>query len=617
MDFQISAGDRSWAVICTGVLCLALLFTVASPAEAQRKKRKEEKRKQETEQSAPVEAEKVEPNDKKPDPAPNVTGPTVPVEIDLTTVIGQNIPGRVDLLPLAEGQESIHLEVPKGQLEASVPAGSYRAYVYVYDNAVPVLVHVADLEVKAGVGGFLPLNLLEGAGGSLSVRSFDFDGDLAIDRVELDSGTDPYNAASVPGRSVLPYDATVLQEGSRWYRGELYAHSKYGRGTESVGELVSRAEKANLDFLAITDRNTMASIFDPQYASKSVVLIPAMEWGTDQRGVALIYGPRTMPDPPRTVEAAQAECIRVQAQGGVFAIAHPCFPTAPWQWGLSYVNAVQVWARGWRDVPPMALKQLGDVYKEREKLTAEQVANGRKPQLVHSIAAAAADSEIASVSANMQAAKFWDYEMVRGLMAAPIGGSGTASPKVPMGSPVTYIRAREKSLPAIMEGFRQGHVYVSSGVDGPRLTFRADVLGDGRVDVDMGGVIPLNALTIFEVGVSNAEGRKLEVLQNGRPILSKNIEGPGFVTAFEQKPDAPCNYRVRIVGAPVNFRGGFGPNEVFAMSSPIYAQDITAELMAQHPNLDLKDAWVRVSPPEVEEVGLPESEETLRTQPLN
>jgi len=539
------------------------------------------------------------------------------LDIDLTTVLGHHIPGRVDLLPM-EDRDTLHIEVPEGRKELEVPVGDYRAYIHAYEDGVPILVELQDVTVKENSMAFVLLNLLEGAVGSLSLRDFDSDGDLAIDRVEIEAGTDPYDPTSVPGKARLPFDTRVFSEKGGWFRGELFAHSNHGRGSESVRDLIRRAERANLDFLAITDRNTMDAVFDPDFKSDRLVLIPAMKWGNDERGYALIYGPRTMPDPPGTVPAAQMECIRVQAQGGVFAIAHPCFPTAPWQWGLSYVNAIQVWARSWRDVPPMGLEQLGDVYQQRTEPTPEQLAQGRRPRLIHSIAAAAAESSLAPVSANMQSTKFWDYELARGLMAMPIAGSGSASPKVPLGRPITYIRARNKSLPALMEGFRQGHVYVSSGLDGPQLYFRADVLGNGRFDVDIGGVIPLNMHVIFEVGVINAKGKKLEILKNGRPILTKIIEEDGFGANFEQKPSSNANYRVRIIGPPENPRSGFGPLEVYAMSGPIYAQNITAELMAQYPNIDWDDSWVRVNQPDIREViGLPEGDAPLRLQPLN
>ena len=60
------------------------------------------------------------------------------------------------------------------------------------------------------------------------------------------------------------------------------------------------------------------------------------------------------------------------------------------------------------------------------------------------------------LSANGQAAVFWDVQMLRGMRTAAIAGSNSASPKVPLGQPITYVYAREKSLDGILDGLRRG-----------------------------------------------------------------------------------------------------------------------------------------------------------------
>ncbi len=521
------------------------------------------------------------------------TRPKGMLNATLKTVVDTPLDGRIDLLSL-EGGATRSVEVKKGSLSSPVPQGDYRAYVHVYDNGVPVLVQVQDLAVKAGQTAALSLNLLEGASGAVSVRAFDSDGDLAIDRVELESGTDPYNAASVPGRAELPLDKHVLRAEGQWYRGDLHVHSKYGVGTESVSEVISRAEKAGLDFLAICDRNTLASTRDPGFKSDKLALIPAMEWGRDDMGVALVYGPRTTPDPPSTLPtaqaawAAQAECIRVQAQGGIWAIAHPTFPTKPWQWGISYVNAVEVWFRDWRGNPPLALNDLGEDIKVR-----------KDGHLVHSIAAAASAAATAGtmdedMSANAQACLFWDYELKRGLMGCAIAGSGSGGKKVPLAKPVTYICARDLSAPALLEGLRLGRTYISCDLNGPRLAFNADVMKDNTVDVGIGGVVPLNVDISFVAGVQNAIGKKLQVLENGRPIRTVPINADDVAIRFTRHPTIYSSYRIRVIGTADPKKNGFGSIEVYALSSPIYAQDITQELLWRNPNLDLKKTWVKL-----------------------
>jgi hypothetical protein len=526
------------------------------------------------------------------------TRPKGTLNATLKTVVDTPLDGRIDLLSL-EGGATRSIEVKKGSSTSPVPQGDYRAYVHVYDNGVPVLVQVQDLTVKAGQTAALSLNLLEGASGAVPVRAFDSDGDLAIDRVELECGTDPYNAASIPGRAELPMDRRVLRAEGQWYRGDLHAYSKYGVGTESVSEIVGRAEKAGLDFLAICDRNTLASTKDPGFKSDKLALIPAMEWGSDGMGVALIYGPRTTPDPPsglpaaQAAWAAQAECIRVQAQGGIWAIAHPTFPTKPWQWGISYVNAVEVWFRDWRGNPPLALNNLGEDVKIRK--------DGR---LVHSIAAAASAAAEAgaieeNMSANAQACLFWDYELKRGLMGCAIAGSGSGNKKVPLAKPVTYICAKDLSVPGLLEGLRLGRTYISCDPNGPKLAFNADVMNDNSVDVGIGGVVPLNVDVTFVAAVQNAVGKKLQVLENGRPIRTVPINADDIAIRFTRHPSIYSAYRIRVIGPADPKKNGFGPIEVYALSSPIYAQDITQELLWRNPNLDPKKTWVKLQTKEV------------------
>ncbi len=526
------------------------------------------------------------------------------VSVSLTNVVNQPLDGRVDLLSL-EGAANRSFDVLKGAANSAQPEGEYRAYVHVLEGGVPVLVEVRDLSLKAGKTETIAVNLLEGASGAVPLRAFDSDGDLAIDRVEMAAGTDEKDPASMPGRATLPADMRTLRKGAAWYRGDLHAYSNHGTGTESVSALVGRAEASGLDFLAITDRNTLAALKDPGFTSQKTLLIPAMEWGDDQMGVALVYGPRTQPDLPGSIPSAQAECVRIQAQGGIWAVAHPCFPSKPWQWGLSYVNAVEIWFREWRETPPLALQALREEVKIR-----------KDGGLVHSIAAAAGAYNQGDMSANAQSALFWDYELNRGLMACAIAGSGSGSKKVPLGRPVTYIHARDLSVPALLEGLRLGRTCVSCDINGPELFFAADVTGDGTMDVGIGGVVPLNSDVAFVAGVKRALGKKLQVLENGRPIRTVPINAEDTAIRFIRRPSVYSSYRLRVIGPADPKEKGFGPIQVYAVSSPIYAQDITQELLWRNPNFDPSKTWVRIKSDNMQEVELPENQPPAELKPL-
>jgi hypothetical protein len=218
---------------------------------------------------------------------------------------------------------------------------------------------------------------------------------------------------------------------------------------------------------------------------------------------------------------------------------------------------------------------------------------------VHSIAAAASAAATAgsmgeNMSANAQACLFWDYELNRGLMGCAIAGSGSGSGKVPLAKPVTYICSKDLSVPGLLEGLRLGRTYISCDVNGPKLAFNADAMTDNNVDVGIGGVVPLNVDISFVAGVQNAIGKKLQVLENGRPIRTVPINADDVAIRFTRHPTIYSTYRIRVIGPADPKRDGFGPIDVYALSSPIYAQDITQELLWRNPNLDLKKTWVRL-----------------------
>lgn len=511
------------------------------------------------------------------------------VFVEVTDVLKRNLPGKIELVP-AGGGTPIPYRLKEGKVTANCAPGHYVAYIYVYDWDIPILVDMHEVTVQANEVATVLIELVEGSGGSLPLRAFDRDFDLVLDRVEIAAGTHPGDPDSFPLADMIPYDSPVLSKDAGWYKGDLHVRSIHGGGKESVAELVARAEKAGLDFIAITDRNTMDACFDPGFQSKKVVLIPAMEWGTDERGVALIYGPHTFPRLTNDIRDDQGICQRVQAQGGIFAIAHPCFPTAPWQRGLSYVNAIEVWCRGFRDIPPVGLGSFVPEYQRRVK-----------DKLVYSISKAAS---VATSSANAQACMFWDYESVQGLKACPIAGSLSSGPDVPLGRPLTWIYAPEKSVRGIVHGLRLGRTQVSSGPDGPFITFTADAkepqdqyivdkqakLTVGHQDVGIGGVVPLGMAVDLLVQVQNAKGLKVEILRNGWPILTQKIETNKVdVYRITDTPSAYSVYRARVVGTPDE--KGYGPLDVKAMTGAIYAQDIVPIVVDKENPLDI---WIKL-----------------------
>ncbi len=529
------------------------------------------------------------------------------LHIDVTNAIAQELPSKVELAPTQdESAPHIVLPVPKGTLETACPAGSYKAYLYVYQDDVPILVDIRTIDVPPNGRATLPVNLVEGTSGPYGLMDFDRDGDLVIDRVELDAGTDPNNPSSVPGLKTLQTESKAFSTEAGWYKGELHAHSKYGGGQESVEELIKRAEKSSLDFLAITDRNTMAACDDSAFKSDKVVLIPALEWGSDDKGVALIYAPGTFPSVSDDFRDGQGVVYRVQSQGGLFAIAHPCFPQMPWQRGYAYVNLIEVWCRGWREIPPVGLNALDAEHKRKDT-------SGR---LVHSMSIAA---NTTALSANGQATLFWDNELKRGLRASPIAGSLSWGKSTPLGQPVTYVYAKEKSLAGILEGLRRGCTFLTTDPKGPKLYFEADVLSDGKSDIKPGGIIPAGVDATLYVNVLGAKGYKVQILCDGEPVLTKNIDKDDLMVKFKPNIINVSTYRAQVTASmpEKGYSEGFGDLSILAMTAPIYAR----KLLIVNENTDPTDAWRKLkqsdADPEFAETVDTPSGPMLRVRPQN
>jgi hypothetical protein len=112
-----------------------------------------------------------------------------------------------------------------------------------------------------------------------------------------------------------------------WLRGDLHAHSVHSDAKWTVAELLGAAEALGLDFVTLTDHNTVSGL--AELISEHLVTIPGMELTTFW-GHALDLGTRAWRDwrtgPNRTMAQVAEE---VQAAGQLFVIAHPKAPGDP------------------------------------------------------------------------------------------------------------------------------------------------------------------------------------------------------------------------------------------------------------------------------------------------
>jgi PHP domain len=233
-----------------------------------------------------------------------------------------------------------------------------------------------------------------------------------------------------PPRRELP-----ARPGHRWLAGDLHTHTVHSDGALTVPELARLAAEQGLDFLAVTDHNTVSHFAELAGASAryGVTLIPGQEVTTDS-GHAGALGDLGWVD---FREPAEAWLAATERGGGLLSVNHPIGGHVSWLHPMRQKPPlVEVWHWSWLD-----------------------------PRWTNMLAWWLA----------------WDGD------AVPVGGSDWHRPgseAVP-GTPTTWVESADDGSAAVLAGLRDGRCAISARRDGPVL-LRLDgefaaVGGDGTI----------------------------------------------------------------------------------------------------------------------------------------
>jgi len=146
-----------------------------------------------------------------------------------------------------------------------------------------------------------------------------------------------------PPRRELP-----AQPGFRWLAGDLHAHTVHSDGSLTIDELAALAVGRGLDFLAVTDHNTISHhpLLAAASARAGLTLIPGQEV-TTHRGHANAFGDIGWID---FREPADDWVREVAVRGGLLSINHPLASDCAWRQPLiTRPPLAEMWHWTWLD----------------------------------------------------------------------------------------------------------------------------------------------------------------------------------------------------------------------------------------------------------------------------
>ena len=248
-----------------------------------------------------------------------------------------------------------------------------------------------------------------------------------------------------------------------WYCGDLQCHTFHSDAQGSPQRLHKTALREGLDFLAVTDHNTVSQqrgYFDAA-SSDRLIFVPAYEF-TTEFGHGNVYGAREVFDFRAEDSAAVTGMVRrIRDSGALFSINHDK-PNHPWRWDVpDAIDCMEVWQSHWLAGNQLSLSR----YQQR---------------------------------------------LASGMRITAIGGSDFHQPAVErddnlltLARPTTFLWLEELSVDGILEALRAGRSFVTERPAGPKLMISAG-------EVMMGGEIAAGTSRL-SIRARDAAGERVDI----------------------------------------------------------------------------------------------------------
>jgi hypothetical protein len=304
---------------------------------------------------------------------------------------------------------------------------------------------------------------------------------------------------------------------SGWYHGELHCHSYHSDGDSDPRDLVAAAQALGLDFLAVTDHNSISHLAAlAQIDPGRMALIPGCEV-TSYKGHWNVWGLEEWIDfRTLTPDLMGASIRRAVDLGYLTSCNHPR-PAGP-AWVFKEItgqHCIEVWNGPWHIF-------------------------------------------------NSEALAYWESRLRKGERLVAVGGSDAHYLMHPhtarIGTPTTWIFCRERPTAAnLLAGLRAGHAFISAAPDGPQL-----YLWSGQTMMGDNVAWPASGLLEVRAGAIGGAGLRLELIGAAGILAQMDVTEDDQAFEFEM-PVTPTPYiRAQLVGT--------GDDEIQALTNPIYLE---------------------------------------------
>jgi hypothetical protein len=258
-------------------------------------------------------------------------------------------------------------------------------------------------------------------------------------------------------------DPGVRLRREQWLRGDLHMHTHHSDGDDPLPMVIELAEYLEsdvflafhpeyegngLDFISLTDHNTLAQIEDPDHVSHRLILIPGIEltgnghanaFGVPEEGVLdYVYGPGS--------HAAWLDTFETLLDAdAVVSLNHPFTLRLFFAFDIRNHHSIEIWNTRWG---------LGAATLTPEDLDAWEAKHGQASPAFRKAL------QFQGIGGNHQALKFYEAQLTMGLHVAVVGGSDRHA-LFPVGFPTTWVHSASDSVEGVLQGIRDRHTFVS------------------------------------------------------------------------------------------------------------------------------------------------------------